>query len=400
MGLGLAILIAVGLGAALRSALLRLQATRKQLEATRSELASVRESQAEDTAQEQARQRTIFNSMVEGVLLLDAAGRIQFANDAITRIFRLTASAQGKTVLEAFRMHELQALVNGLQQGETARAGEFELPGLEDRSLSVNASAFHDDDGDCQGMILIFHDLTHLKRLENTRQEFVANVSHELRTPLSLIKGYVETLIDGAKDDPEVSLKFLRTIDRHADRLTFLIEDLLTISRLESGQVVLNLQPLELAGLVSSLLAELPPTAKDKQVALHQEIPAGLLVNADRDRLEQVITNLVENAIKYGRQTVAVTIGAKPGENQQVEVWIKDDGPGIAKEHLDRIFERFYRVDRARSREQGGTGLGLSIVKHIVHSHGGRVWAESEPGRGSIFHLTLPCGSEPAGSDA
>jgi two-component system phosphate regulon sensor histidine kinase PhoR len=240
-------------------------------------------------------------------------------------------------------------------------------------------------------MVLVFHDLTRLRQLERTRQEFVANVSHELRTPLSLIKGYCETLIDGARQDPAVALRFLQTIEKHADRLTFLIEDLLTISRLESGQVVLNLQPVELAPLVARLLEERQSRVRDKAVRVRNDVPADLIVRADADRIEQVLLNLVDNALKYGGPAVEVTVGARRREEDGlVEVWVKDTGPGSAPEHRERIFERFYRVDRARSREQGGTGLGLSIVKHIVQSHGGEVWVNSEVGRGSTFCFTLP----------
>ncbi|HYG35124.1 MAG TPA: ATP-binding protein, partial [Clostridia bacterium] len=218
---------------------------------------------------------------------------------------------------------------------------------------------------------------------------FVANVSHELRTPLSLIKGYTETLIEGAKDQPEVAAKFLQTIDRNAERLKLLIEDLLTISELESGRVRLDLQPMALRPLVEKVLVDFKNKALAKEIKLVNQVPE-LSLRADSGRVEQVLCNLVDNAIKYGRKGGSVTICARPAGAGQIEVLVEDDGPGIPPESIERVFERFYRVDKARSREQGGTGLGLSIVKHIVQSHGGRVWAKSEPGRGASLFCTLP----------
>jgi two-component system phosphate regulon sensor histidine kinase PhoR len=247
-------------------------------------------------------------------------------------------------------------------------------------------------------MLIVFHDLTRLRQLENTRREFVANVSHELRTPLSLIKGYCETLLDGAKDDPAVATRFLGIIERHADRLTFLIEDLLVISRLESGHVALNIQRVELAPLVQRSLDELTARVKAPTAVLDNRVPQDLCVLADADRLQQVLYNLVDNAIKYGPPDVRVAITAAPGDAGMIEIRVADNGPGIAPEHLERIFERFYRVDKARSRDAGGTGLGLSIVKHIVQSLKGEVWVTSEPGKGATFHLTLPVAGAPSES--
>jgi two-component system, OmpR family, phosphate regulon sensor histidine kinase PhoR len=363
---------------------------RAQIEAARAKMTTVQDDHARAAAQARAEQQTLFNSMVEGVLVLDDKGRIRLANQTIERLFGVTADIRGKTVLEAFRLHELQELVNRAFIESHVVGAEIELPVLEKLCLQVNAALFLDPAGRRQGVVLVFHDLTRIRQLESTRQEFVANVSHELRTPLSLIKGYCETLIDGAKDDPAVALRFLQTIEKHADRLTFLIEDLLTISRLESGQIVLNVQPVELAPLVQHLLDERQERVKDKNVTVRNEVPAELFVRADTDRLEQVLLNLVDNAIKYGGSSVSVTVGARMAGEGLVEIHVADNGPGIAPEHRERIFERFYRVDRARSRDQGGTGLGLAIVKHIVQSHGGEVWVKSEPGQGSTFYFTLP----------
>jgi two-component system phosphate regulon sensor histidine kinase PhoR len=268
---------------------------------------------------------------------------------------------------------------------------ELKLPELSERWLQVNAAAISNSAGEREGTILVFHDLTRLKQLEHTREEFVANVSHELRTPLSLIKGYVETLLDGARTNPEVAERFLKIIERNAQRLDLLIQDLLTISALESGRITLTLQPVELHPLVEKVFADLKPPADNKNIALVNSLP-GLTASADGNRLEQVLANLVDNAIKYGRAQGTVTVGGHKTEDGNIEIFVQDDGPGIPAEALDRVFERFYRVDKARSREQGGTGLGLSIVKHIVQAHGGDVRVESELGKGSTFYFTLPSG--------
>ena len=214
---------------------------------------------------------------------------------------------------------------------------------------------------------------------------------HELRTPLSLIKGSVETLLDGAASQPAIASKFLDIIDRHCDRLTFLIEDLLTLSRLESGQLAINYDTVPLRGHVSEVFDDFRRKAEDRGVQLINDVPSGLSARADSDRLDQVLSNLIDNAIKYGRPGGSVRIEGRevPGSDF-VEMAVADDGPGIPTEAAERVFERFYRVDTARSREQGGTGLGLSIVKHIIQAHGGEVRLETAPAKGAAFRFTLP----------
>ena len=359
--------------------------------ATRAKEAEVlREDYARRDARGVAQQQALFNSMTEGVLLLDAAGRVQLVNEAFARLFSVAGDVRGRTVMEALRLHQVQALVNQTLIEGQMQDGELTLPGVEeDRYFAVNGAAVSSLDGQRQGMILVFHDLTRLKQLENTRREFVANVSHELRTPLSLIKGYVETLIDGARDNPEVALKFLHTIERHADRLTFLIEDLLTISRLESGQMVINLASTELRSVVARVVEDLASRAATRQVTLVNEVPEALQAVADPERLHQVFANLVDNAIMHGRVGGTVRIGAQTPTEQTVEVWVQDDGAGIPPEACARVFERFYRVDKARTREAGGTGLGLAIVKHLVLAHGGEVRVEGGLGTGAKFAFTL-----------
>jgi len=339
--------------------------------------------------QAQAQQEAVFDSMVEGVVQLDREGHIQLANRQFAELFGLTKDSRGQTLMEATRMHELTEMVADLSAAQPTQEGDLRLPGLEERWLEISAAAVFDGDQARRGTVVVFHDLTRLKKLERNREEFVANVSHELRTPLSLIKGYTETLLDGAKDNPEVALKFLQTIDRNAERLKLLIEDLLTISELESGRMRLQSQTLALRPLVTKLVEDFKPRASSRSVRITNELP-GLSAQADPNRVGQVFSNLVDNAIKYGQTGGSVTISGRLTDEGMIEICVADDGPGIPADARDRIFERFYRVDKARSREQGGTGLGLSIVKHIVQSHGGKVWVESEMGKGSRFFFSLP----------
>jgi two-component system, OmpR family, phosphate regulon sensor histidine kinase PhoR len=347
--------------------------------------------QQQTTVDAKAQQQVLFNSMLEGLLLLDRNRKIYLANRAFKNLFGLQADLRGKTVMEALRLHELAELVERVETQGQVFEHELKLPELSERWLQVNAAVITNSAGEREGTILVFHDLTRLKQLERTREDFVANVSHELRTPLSLIKGYVETLLDGARDNPEVAERFLKIIERNAERLDWLIQDLLTISALEAGRMKLNLHPIALRPLVDKVFFDLKPQADKKGVTLVNELPE-LAATADANRLEQVLANLVDNAIKYGRAQGQVTVGGKQRDDGKLEIFAQDNGPGIPAGSLERIFERFYRVDKARSREQGGTGLGLSIVKHIVQAHGGEVWVKSDPGKGATFCFTLPAG--------
>lgn len=348
-------------------------------------------SRRQDLERELAGREVIFDCMIEGLVVLDPQGRVQLINEAVRRLFKLGSESHGRTLLEVLRRHELQELADRAREQGQALGLELTLDGPPPCFLEINATAFRDPDGTQRGVILVFHDVTRLNELEATRRQFVANVSHELRTPITIIKGFVETLLDGARNDPDLSLKFLQTVEKHANRLTFLIEDLLTISQLEDGRVVVNRQWGQLQSVAERVLDDFTARARARNITLANEIPETLSLRADLDRLHQVLVNLVDNAIKYGRPGGHVRVSARVLEPEpKVEIAVIDDGPGIPPESLPKVFERFYRVDAARSRDQGGTGLGLSIVKHIVQAHGGEVSAESQPGQGTTFRLTLP----------
>src|SRR3954468_18501099 len=283
------------------------------------ELARAKELQDEVIAQIHTRQKAIFNSMLEGILILDENGRVHSVNKSLERLFGIDRDILGMTLMEAFRCHELLEVVDKAQKEGMVRAFELSIPKRWSGSanlvqgnrepaaesstgrtfLEVNAAAIQRAGSQPEGTILIFHDLTRIKELESLRREFVANVSHELRTPLTLIKGYVETLIDGAKDDPAVATKFLQKIHKHTNRLTFLIEDLLTLSHLESGRVVIHRQLAPIHPIIQRVIEELQAAARQKNICLSNEVDPELLANTDADRLQQVLYNLIDNAIKY-----------------------------------------------------------------------------------------------------
>ena len=368
-----------------------------ELAAALNDMSTQLEARLQDLNRERSDLDAILGNMTEGVLVTDPAGRIRLINNALRRQHDVGDEVVGKTVIEAFRNAELQDLVANVARQNNVPPQELIFFGPAERVFEVNAATLRAPDGNCAGVVLVFHDITRLKRLENVRKEFVANVSHELRTPLSVIKGYIEALLDEQPPTPEMTKQFLETIEKNSRRLEALINDLLTISALESQQAWLDFKPVNPRAAAQAAVEELATQAARKSITMALEIPPEVpLASADGERLHQVFLNLLDNAIKYTQDGGQVVISARENAGE-IEVCVADNGPGIGAEHLPRIFERFYRVDKARSRELGGTGLGLSIVKHIVQAHGGRVWAESstrsergEPGVGSRFFFTLP----------
>lgn len=344
---------------------------------------------SQELERQKAQQETLFNRMLAGVLILDGKGRVRLVNSALRRLFGLSGNIQNKTLLETIRSHELQEVVQtAANKGSVAGRELAFASGAESRYFSVSAADLKDSDAQ-SGVIVLFHDLTQIKLLENKRKDFVANVNHELRTPLSMIKGCVETLLDGNAPKPEDHERFLQKIQKHSDRLTYLIEDLLALSQLESGQIAMNQAKIPLAPLVQRVFDDLQDRAQPRSITLASKVENELKIWADADRIFQVIQNLVDNGIKYGKPGGKVCVNANRSNNDAVIIHVSDDGHGIPENARERIFERFFRVDKARSREQGGTGLGLAIVKHIIQAHGGRVWLNRGK-KGAVFSFSLP----------
>ncbi len=391
MGTAIDVLLALALAAAAAAWWRERGAGAAAAQSYAGELARQRHLREAELAAQARRTEALFDRMVEGVVVLDAAGAVRHANRSAGDLFGFSPPAAGRALLEVVRHHEVAAVVARLAGEPEVLEHEIRFEGPNTaRFLQVNALALRDRDGKGDGALLVFHDVSRLRQLEAIRQEFVANVSHELRTPLSLIKGAVETLLDGGKEDPLTLGRFLDIIDRHTERLTLLINDLLLLSTLESGRIRLVLEPVPLRAAAQEVMDDFNERARARGVTLVNDIPAPIVGKADPDRLRQVLANLIDNAIKYGRPDGRMAVSARALSPGWIEVAVADDGSGIPAEAQPRIFERFYRVDKARSRDQGGTGLGLAIVKHVVQAHGGDVRIVSAPGEGTTFFFTLP----------
>lgn len=334
--------------------------------------------------------RAILSSMVEGVLILDRRQNIRLVNEALQRMLAFKQSPVNRTIMEVFRSHHLQhAVEQTLATGEPAEIGISLSP---TQHLEIHIGGLNPRPGGRPlGAVVVFHDVTTVKNLEAVRREFVANVSHEFRTPLAIINGYLETLLDGALDDREMAEKFLKVMHKNGTRLTLLIEDLLTISRMEHRAPRLDFSKANLRDSMNHVLERLESAIRERKAQVVVNWPdEACEIEADADRLEQVFSNLLENALRYGpAQNTRVEITARR-LGDEIEIVFADNGPGIPLEDQPHIFERFYRVHKDRSRVAGGTGLGLSIVKHIVHAHGGGVSVSSTPGAGAAFEVRVP----------
>ena len=340
--------------------------------------------------------RAILASMVEGVLIADGNLQIRLVNERLQQMFSLPKSPMDRTVMEVFRNHLVhQVIRQSLNTGEPQSAelqaeirdgDQFQLKHFQITSVRLRPRELES----MNRALVIFHDVSQIRSLEAVRKEFVANVSHELRTPLSIITGYLETLIDG-DGDQETNLRFLRTMHKHAERLNLLIEDLLSLSQLESRKISLRFEPIDLSESIHRVLEQLDSRVRESGAGVTATIPKHLpLIEADAFRIEQALYNLLDNALKHsGKSGARVSVDAC-SDATAVVVRICDDGVGIPLSDQPHIFERFYRVHKDRSRDAGGTGLGLSIVKHTVQAHGGSVAVQSSPGAGATFVMSLP----------
>ena len=369
------------------------------LAATLNSMADQLHAKIDELSEDRAQLLAVLMSMVEGVMVLDYRSHVLQVNPALERMFGVSRTeARGRPCAELFRNHQLNDLVTAILRSRTNHEDEIMLAPT-GRCLHVEASVAGGERENEACVVLVFHDITELRRLEKIRKDFVANVSHELRTPLTSIKGYVEALLDGAKDDPAASTKFLDIILKQSDRLNLIIEDLLELSKIESGRDFPKEAPLDLRPIIDRTLSMIKPLADKNGHRLVSSVDDRLPpVAGDEGRLVQVLTNLLDNAVKYTPAGGTITVAAKPvpeiGTTEptgwMIELSVADTGIGIPEQDRPRVFERFYRVDKARSRELGGTGLGLAIVKHIVEGHGGQVWVEANQPQGSRFMVRLP----------
>jgi two-component system phosphate regulon sensor histidine kinase PhoR len=325
---------------------------------------------------------TVLEQLTDGVIIVDANGFIQFANPAAQRLFE-TFSVLGHSVTEVVRNHQLVEAWRRCQQTGEMQSESVELPSRR-QFLQIIAIP----DTHASGSLLLAQDLTRVRRLETVRRDFISNISHELRTPLASLKALTETLQNGALSDPEAGPRFLGRINAEVDALTQMAQELLDLSRIESGQVELMLAPLAPKSLVTSAADRMRMQAERAGLKLSVQCEENLPnIRADKSRLEQVLVNIIHNAVKFTKPGGEIAVEAV-STSGGVQFSIRDTGAGIPSESLTRIFERFYRVDRSRT--GSGTGLGLSISKHIIEAHGGKIWAESREGKGSVFHFVIP----------
>lgn len=362
---------------------------------TMNQMAEQLEDRLQTVLKEKNQREAVLSSMMEGVLAVDTAGNIISLNKAAAQFFAVFQpdTAKGRSVEEVFRNVKLQKFISEVLGGQETRECELTLHGGKATSLQARGTTLYGVQGERIGAVIVFNDVSRLRRLENIRKEFVANVSHELKTPITSIKGFVETLIDGAVNDPVEANRFLKIVAKQADRLNAIIEDLLMLSRLEQdGKDSVELQSSGLSGLLHAAVEVCERRAVEKMISIEINCSEQLAAVVNPPLIEQALINLIGNAIKYSADGKAVRVSAST-EPGGVMLSVSDQGYGIEPEHLDRLFERFYRVDKGRSRQEGGTGLGLAIVKHIAQVHGGTVSVNSLFGEGSTFSVFLPSSS-------
>ena len=339
-------------------------------------------------AKRESGMQTIFSSMHDALLVVDSNRRVILTNDMFRKLFTLPEISVGTPLLEILRNPALdQAIANASGRGESIRS---ELT-VDASQIEIHAVATRNDAGEITGALVLFHDITELKKMDQIRRDFVANVSHELRTPLSILRGYIETLLDNPKTSREEFLRILGVMERHSKRLDLLAQDLLTLAHLESANPNLQLGNVDLPSFFEEMVRDWEKKLASKQLNVIVDVPPNApMIRADQQRLQEALYNLLDNAVKYSREHGEIRLMARQ-RDEEIVLSVSDSGIGISEEDLPRIFERFYRVDKARSTESiYGTGLGLAIVKHVAQLHGGRVEAESEINKGTTLRVVLP----------
>ena len=339
-------------------------------------------------AKRESGMQTIFSAMQDALLVVDSNRQVILTNQTFRKLFALPEISMGTPLLEVVRDVTLDRAIADAFRGNESVRSELVLDGLQ---LQIDAVATRNDAYEITGALVLFHDVTELKKIDQIRRDFVANVSHELRTPLSILRGYIETLLDNPKTSDEELSRILRVMERHSKRLDLLAQDLLTLAHLESANPNLQLGNVDLSNLFGEVSRDWEKKLATKKLSVIVDVPPDLpAVRADRVRLEEALYNLLDNAVKYSRERSDIRLAARQRDNEIV-LSVSDDGIGISNEDLPRIFERFYRADKARTHDNvRGTGLGLAIVKHIAQLHGGRVEAGSEIGKGTTIHVVLP----------
>ena len=336
-------------------------------------------------------QRAILSAMQDGLLVVDGQNRLALVNRAFCDLFGVSEDSLGAPLLESVRDPAVERIVAETLQQRRPSQGELFIGRREFEMTSVPMGS---DNGAITGAVVLFHDITELKRADEIRRDFVANVSHELRTPLSILRGYIETMLDDPKMPRAECARILEVMDQHSKRLGLLANDLLTLAQLESGSSTLQLREIDLAQFLDGLTRDWEKKFATKGLKVAIDLPANARsIRADETRLREVFDNLLDNAVKYSNKNGEIRLGATR-RGREIALSVSDNGIGISSEDVPRIFERFYRADKARSRELGGTGLGLSIVKHIAQLHAGSVEAESEPGKGATIRISLPVVTE------
>lgn len=336
--------------------------------------------------------KAVFGAMLDGLVVVDERRRVRMMNREFKRAFGLEGAEPGAPLLEVIRHASIDRLVlEALREGKPQRESiQMSRGPSEGRELEVSAVPLGENAGETEGAVVLFHDVTQLRQMEELRRDFVANVSHELRTPLSIFRGYLETLLDDPHQPPGELLRILEVMERHSDRLHALVEDVLSLARLESPTAELDLSEINLAEFLPEVLRDWEKRFEAKRIESHLDVPPDLpKLQADESRLQEIIYNLLDNAVKYSQPGSRIFLGAAV-KGDRMRISVSDEGTGIPENDLPYIFERFYRADKARNRQLGGTGLGLSIVKHIAHLHDGTAEAQSEPGKGTTISVLLP----------